>query len=203
VSASAINWLIPNASAVACTRSPAHVHFDGTPPSRLPSPHISQVCWQLRLVASEQKLDIAQIRRHAARVVSRSSPQVHPSRRGRRRQETLTDIKTAARAQLAEGGPAGISLRAIARQLGMTPSAVHYYFAGREALLDALIVDGWDSLAIALFPERAATSLVNPAGHLAGTPSNPRCHRTGRGLKMNPDSPRRASHRRGGRPGPA
>jgi AcrR family transcriptional regulator len=103
VSASAINWLIPNAYAVACTRSPAHVHFDGTPPSRLPSPHISQVCWQLRLVASEQK-----------------------------------------------GGPAGISLRAIARQLGMTPSAVHYYFAGREALLDALIVDGWDSLAIAL-----------------------------------------------------
>ena len=59
-------------------------------------------------------------------------------------------MKTAARAQLAEGGPAGISLRAIARQLGMTPSAVHYYFPGREALLDALIVDGWDSLAMAL-----------------------------------------------------
>ncbi len=32
----------------------------------------------------------------------------------------------------------------------MTPSAVHYYFPGREALLDALIVDGWDSLAMAL-----------------------------------------------------
>jgi len=87
---------------------------------------------------------------HAARVVSRSSPQVLPSRRDRRRQETIADIKTAARAQLAEGGPTGISLRAIARQLGMTPSAVHYYFPGREALLEALIVDGWDSLAMAL-----------------------------------------------------
>jgi AcrR family transcriptional regulator len=73
-------------------------------------------------------------------VVSRSSPQIRPSRRDRRRQETITDIKTAARTQLAEGGPAGISLRAIARQLGMTPAAVHYYFPGREALLDALIV---------------------------------------------------------------
>jgi AcrR family transcriptional regulator len=83
-------------------------------------------------------------------VVRRSSPQVLPSRRDRRRQETITDIKTAARAQLAEGGPTGISLRAIARQLGMTPSAVHYYFPGREALLDALIVDGWDSLAMTL-----------------------------------------------------
>jgi AcrR family transcriptional regulator len=82
-------------------------------------------------------------------VVSRSSPQVLPSRRDRRQQETIADIKTAARAQVAEGGPAGISLRAIARQLGMTPSAVHYYFPGREALLDALI-DGWDSLAMAL-----------------------------------------------------
>ncbi len=32
----------------------------------------------------------------------------------------------------------------------MTPSAVHYYFPGRGALLDALIVNGWDSLALAL-----------------------------------------------------
>jgi AcrR family transcriptional regulator len=83
-------------------------------------------------------------------MVSPSSPLALPSRRDRRRQETVSDIKAAARTQLAEGGPAGISLRAIARQLGMTPSAVHYYFPGRGALLDALIVDGWDSLAMAL-----------------------------------------------------
>ena len=88
--------------------------------------------------------------RHAAHVASRPSPQALPSRRDRRRRETITDIKTAARVQLAQGGPAGISLRAIARQLGMTPSAVHYYFPSREALLDALIVDGWDSLAMTL-----------------------------------------------------
>ena len=38
------------------------------------------------------------------------------------------DTRPARRAQLAEGGPTGISLRAIARQLGITPSGVHYYF---------------------------------------------------------------------------
>jgi AcrR family transcriptional regulator len=87
---------------------------------------------------------------HAAHVTSQPSPSARSSRRDRRREETITDIKTTARAQLAAGGPAAISLRAIARQLGMTPSAVHYYFPGREALIDALIVDGWDSLATAL-----------------------------------------------------
>ena len=129
---------------------PPHAYFDGDADPRLRSSHIGQVCWQLGLVASRRKLDTAQICRHAARVVSRSSPQTSPSRRDRRRQETITDIKAAARTQLAEGGPTGISLRAIARDLGMTPSAVHYYFPGREALLDALIVDGWDTLAMAL-----------------------------------------------------
>ena len=67
-------------------------------------------------------------------MTSRPSPSAVPSRRDRRREETTTDIKTTARAQLAAGGPTAISLRAIARQLGMTPTAVHYYFPGREAL---------------------------------------------------------------------
>jgi AcrR family transcriptional regulator len=71
-------------------------------------------------------------------------------RRDRRRQETIDDIKDTARSQLARAGPAGISMRAIARQLAMTASAVHYYFPSRQALLDALIVDGFTSLARAL-----------------------------------------------------
>jgi hypothetical protein len=45
------------------------------------------------------------------------------------------------------GNAAGISLRAIARQLDMTSPAVHYYFPSRQAPLDALIVDGFTSLA--------------------------------------------------------
>ena len=71
-------------------------------------------------------------------------------RRDRRRQETIDGIKDTARSQLTGAGPAGISMRAIARHLAITASAVHYYFPSRQALLDALIVDGFTSLAQAL-----------------------------------------------------
>jgi len=71
-------------------------------------------------------------------------------RRDRRRQETIDDVKDTARNQLADAGPAGISMRAIARHLAITASAVHYYFPSRQALLDALVVDGFTSLAEAL-----------------------------------------------------
>ena len=92
-------------------------------------------------VASEQKLAGAQTLCHA-RLMMR--------RRDRRRQETIDDIKDTARNQLASAGPTGISMRAIARHLAMTASAVHYYFPSHQALLDALIVDGFTSLAQAL-----------------------------------------------------
>ena len=39
------------------------------------------------------------------------------TRRDLRRQQTIDDIKDTARHQLANGGPAGISMRAIARHL--------------------------------------------------------------------------------------
>jgi len=72
------------------------------------------------------------------------------SRRDRRREETIGDVKIAALRQLASGGPAAISIRAIARELDMTASAVRYYFSSREDLIDTLIVDGFRSLAAAL-----------------------------------------------------
>lgn len=88
-------------------------------------------------------------------------PSAALNRRERRRQENLDDIKAAARGQLAAGGQAGISLRAIARELGMTASAVHYYFPSRQALLDTLTVDGFTSLAEALHTSyQASPSLV-------------------------------------------
>lgn len=67
-----------------------------------------------------------------------------------------------ARSQLVEGGPAGISLRAIARRLGMSAPAVHYYFPGRQALLDALLIDGCASLGDALQRSYAATDGLPP-----------------------------------------
>jgi AcrR family transcriptional regulator len=70
-----------------------------------------------------------------------------PSRRDRVRGATVAEIKSLAWAQIAENGAAALSLRAIAREMGMTSSALYRYFAGKEQLLTALARDGFSSLA--------------------------------------------------------
>ena len=47
---------------------------------------------------------------------------------------------------MAEVGAPALSLRAVARDLGMVSSAVYRYFASRDALLTALIVDAFDAV---------------------------------------------------------
>jgi len=80
------------------------------------------------------------------------TPSPHPplSRRDRRKAETIGDIKAVALRQLAVAGPAGISMRAIARDLDMTAAGVHYYYPDRQALIDALTIDGFTALGAAL-----------------------------------------------------
>jgi AcrR family transcriptional regulator len=56
------------------------------------------------------------------------------------------DIAAEARRQLAEVGAGALSLRAVARELGMASSAMYRYFPSRDDLLTALIVDAYDSL---------------------------------------------------------
>jgi AcrR family transcriptional regulator len=68
------------------------------------------------------------------------------SARARVRDELTGEIKQAARRQLAEHGPAGLSLRAVARELGMVSSAMYRYFPSRDELLTALIVDAQAAL---------------------------------------------------------
>jgi AcrR family transcriptional regulator len=71
-------------------------------------------------------------------------------RRQRRRQATIEEIKATARQQMAADGAANLSLGAIARAMGMTPPALYRYFKNRDALVAALIVDAYDSMADAL-----------------------------------------------------
>jgi AcrR family transcriptional regulator len=71
-------------------------------------------------------------------------------RRERLRQTTVTEIKALAWKQIAEAGAPSLSLRAIARDMGMTSSALYRYFPSRDVLLTALIRDGFASLADAL-----------------------------------------------------
>lgn len=78
--------------------------------------------------------------------------------RERRRLTTLAEIKTAAMTQLSSAGPDGLSLRAVARELGMSVQALYHYFPSREALLTALITDAHDALA-GVVADSAKTSL--------------------------------------------
>lgn len=62
-------------------------------------------------------------------------------RRQRRRDATAAEIKAAARQQLVTHGPAGISLRGSARDVGLSAPAVYNYFPSLEALIVGLCAD--------------------------------------------------------------
>lgn len=66
--------------------------------------------------------------------------------RERARVATTTEIMRLAREQLAVDGATGLSLRAIARDMGMVSSAIYRYFASRDELLTALIIDAYERL---------------------------------------------------------
>ncbi|GHG33874.1 TetR family transcriptional regulator [Streptomyces capoamus] len=83
--------------------------------------------------------------------------------RARARQEVTAAIKDAARGQLAAEGAAKLSLRAVARELGMVSSALYRYFPSRDDLLTALIIDAYDSLGAAAERARDAAPGAPPA----------------------------------------
>ncbi len=66
--------------------------------------------------------------------------------RERARAEHVFEIKRLAREQLVAAGAGGVSLRAIARELGMVSSAIYRYFPSRDELLTSLIVDAYDAI---------------------------------------------------------
>jgi AcrR family transcriptional regulator len=72
-----------------------------------------------------------------------------PTARERVRAELTAEIADAARRQLGEVGAPALSLRAVARELGMASSAVYRYFPSRDELLTRLIIDGYDALGAA------------------------------------------------------
>jgi AcrR family transcriptional regulator len=66
--------------------------------------------------------------------------------RQRARREVTAAIKNEARRQLAREGAAKLSLRAVARELGMVSSGLYRYFPSRDDLLTALIIDAYDAV---------------------------------------------------------
>src|ERR1700720_1935995 len=69
------------------------------------------------------------------------------SRRDRVRAETTAEIKQTARKILVEQGPEAVTLRAIAREMGMTAPALYRYFDSHEDLLTHVVADIFTELA--------------------------------------------------------
>jgi AcrR family transcriptional regulator len=79
-----------------------------------------------------------------------------PTRRGRERAATDHDIKQTARTLLVERGPDAVTLRAIARALGITAPALYRYYRSRDDLIQHLRLDVISDLADELTTELAA-----------------------------------------------
>src|SRR6266566_570250 len=88
----------------------------------------------------------------------RDRPSVLRAARERTRAEITGAILDAARRHLATDGASGLSLRAIARELGVSSSAVYRYVASRDELLTRLMVAAYDALGVA--SEAAETAVA-------------------------------------------
>jgi AcrR family transcriptional regulator len=82
--------------------------------------------------------------------------------RERVREEMTSEILVAARQHVAREGAASLSLRSVARDLEIAPSALYRYFGGRDALITALILAAYRSLATEV--DRAAEAAAKRGG---------------------------------------
>jgi AcrR family transcriptional regulator len=89
------------------------------------------------------------------------------TRRDRARAATLAEIRSTARRLLIERGEQGVSLRAIAREMGMTAPALYRYFANHEDLLATVTDDIFGDLVAALAQARDADPGADVVGRLA------------------------------------
>ncbi len=96
-------------------------------------------------------------------------PQTTASRRERLRTQTLQELKAASLAEVRERGAVGLSLRSVARRLGMSPAGLYRYVDSREQLLTLLIADGYHDLADHLL----AALGTPPAERTAGDGATP------------------------------
>jgi AcrR family transcriptional regulator len=84
--------------------------------------------------------------------------------RERVRAELIREITEIARRQLATEGATGLSLRAIAREMGMASSAIYRYFPSRDDLLTTLIIDGYNAVGAAVEKADAQSPQEDHAG---------------------------------------
>jgi AcrR family transcriptional regulator len=89
-----------------------------------------------------------------------------PNRRERLRASTVQEIKSIATALMANGGRDAVTLRGIAREMGMTPGALYVYYPTRDALITALAIDERQALLDAMEAARDAVPQDDKAAQL-------------------------------------
>jgi AcrR family transcriptional regulator len=89
---------------------------------------------------------------------------MNPNRRETKRTATLDEIRATAWKQIGEMGAAALSLRAIAREMGMTAPALYRYYKDRDALVTALLVDAFTAFGSTLEAGRDTCSMDDHAG---------------------------------------
>jgi AcrR family transcriptional regulator len=89
--------------------------------------------------------------------------------RARVRAELTREIAEVARRHLASDGAAALSLRGVAREMGMASSAVYRYFPSRDDLLTALIIDAYDAMGAAAEAADAALPRADLIGRWQAT----------------------------------
>ncbi|WP_329375659.1 TetR/AcrR family transcriptional regulator [Streptomyces sp. NBC_01483] len=96
---------------------------------------------------------------------AQSASSAPPTLRERRRATAVREILDAAELHVTENGPEGLSLRAVARSLGMTVQALYHYFPNRHALVTMLVTKGYEDLFAAV--QAAVDSTADSAGGTA------------------------------------
>jgi AcrR family transcriptional regulator len=80
--------------------------------------------------------------------------------------DTSRKILKAARSLFERGGLEGLSLREVARRVGITPMAIYRHYATKEALVDALVLDALDEwwTCVAAIPQAAPLEWLRKIG---------------------------------------
>ena len=89
-----------------------------------------------------------------------------PKMRERYRAHVRQEVKQAALHQLAESGPAAVSVSAIGKQLGVSGPALYRYFTSRDELLTELVIDAYHDLADALSAAAGHAPKLDPRARL-------------------------------------
>lgn len=92
-----------------------------------------------------------------------------PTRRERVRAAAFEEIRGVARRLLGTEGPAGVTLRAIAREMGMTAPALYRYFPSREDLLTDLCATFFHDLSDTLEAARDEVPADRPGERVIAT----------------------------------